>query len=765
MKANKTYALFVGLFLLMTPYTYSQTRFMHVHLNDGTIQDFQSNLIDSVSFSEQSIDEGTLEAGRELMSPQMLSSATCTNYYTHVNHYLISQNKDIREFEFGSTVTGQYALMPLDKSVMIKLYGGGKYVATKYNCYNVEAIYDENLNPVCAYTIERGNATYEKNINRFIIDLTGKEGVYYLRRFVRIAYADKSSVKVVDDFSPKQKTANIEQFNTPLSRHRDSIGNYLFTFAKRFLRLSFDFTIDDDVNKDMESLQIADFHLLGNNIGVDILRRAPEPLKVRYYGDNTSITKADAQELAFKSGFAIGTDTIIRSLDFYKPLCGKSQFILWLKGEEYNTEPTTDVLQAHANALAPYKDYYISCENSTIMLWNNSTCLATIPIMPGQTIRDLGEQIKSNPSFSDFMFTPLVDENVYLDNLVSFPKIHLVGSYYQSYDVTYNGQITSFDYHYDSFPVVFRSAIDKSVHTFEAVCDTNGFFVGIDGNFKLVGYELLDSLSISPNNITISNIDYLDGTTGYFKSKFTGVSRLSEWNVLTQRSPYLLGLMGHVVKANSAEGSVDYPASDVSSERLNNICGILETEGYTSLNMDNLITYMDNGMNTGLYCFFMFDDFRFNEIYTTVSTRNIFLNHSIKTNLAVINRYLWESESDYYKCHRSDIAPMKQLGWSCVSHSLRHNQPIAKKPSIYVNWELKEIRKECLQYGMNSEVFVYNWDGTWEPTDMLLYKNGFKYAINSRGTYTVKATNPYRMGRSSFQEAMPFSTVNKILTW
>lgn len=105
------------------------------------------------------------------------------------------------------------------------------------------------------------------------------------------------------------------------------------------------------------------------------------------------------------------------------------------------------------------------------------------------------------------------------------------------------------------------------------------------------------------------------------------------------------------------------------------------------------------------------------------------------------------------------------LGWSCVSHSLRHNQPTAKKPSVYINYEIKSAAKECKEWGMNSEVFVYNWDGVWEQSDILFLKNGYKYAINSRGVCTRNSTNPYRLGRTSFQEALPFEKVKSILKW
>ena len=89
--------------------------------------------------------------------------------------------------------------------------------------------------------------------------------------------------------------------------------------------------------------------------------------------------------------------------------------------------------------------------------------------------------------------------------------------------------------------------------------------------------------------------------------------------------------------------------------------------------------------------------------------------------------------------------------------------PTAKKPSVYFNYELHRARKECEEWEMNSKVFVYNWDGTWEPADILFLKNGYKYAINSRGTKTTKSTIPYRLGSTSFQEALQFSTIEKLL--
>ena len=189
----------------------------------------------------------------------------------------------------------------------------------------------------------------------------------------------------------------------------------------------------------------------------------------------------------------------------------------------------------------------------------------------------------------------------------------------------------------------------------------------------------------------------------------------------------------------------------------------MKEEEYKTLNMDELVEYMDGGMKAGKYAFFMFDDFRMDALYLAESTRNIFINNGIKSNLALIHYYLWDTSSK--KDRLKYISPMKELGWNCVSHSLRHNMPTAKKPSIYLNYELQRARKECEVWGMNSEVFVYNWDGTWEPSDILFLKNGYKYAVNSRGTKTTKSTNPYRLGRTSFQEALPFTTVEKDLRW
>ena len=129
--------------------------------------------------------------------------------------------------------------------------------------------------------------------------------------------------------------------------------------------------------------------------------------------------------------------------------------------------------------------------------------------------------------------------------------------------------------------------------------------------------------------------------------------------------------------------------------------------------------------------------------------------------MAVIQGYLWNGQSTQKQ--GANIQLMKELGWSRVSHSLRHTVSTAKKPSIYLNYEIQRARKECEEWGMNSEVFVYNWNGTWIPSDILFLKNGYKYAINQQDRCSTKSTNPYRLGRMSFQEALPLSTIERWL--
>ena len=750
--------------LMMFVYTaQAQQRVMNIHLNNGITHQYIFTDVDSVSFVELAEVLPPVEEGRQMMSPEMQNGDSCAKYYSLTDHYIVAQDKAITEYVFGSSVAGQYALMPLEKEKMVMLYGGGKYEVTKYGSNHAEALYDENLTPVCSFSTKRGNVTYEKSVMSYIIDLTDKEGVYYLRRFTKLSYANRSSVVALEDFTPKGRTGDIEIHGANISRfNKDDGKGYAIPVTKNFARISFDFTINKDANIDAEPLEIASFDMVGNDRSVKLLRRAPEPMKVRYYGDKESVEKADAQELAFKSGFIIGVDTIVRSLDFYKPLTGEPFIMLWLKGEEYDEEPTKEILAARENELAEYVNYSISLQGNELALYDNEAKVAQVVVDENMTVGELCKAVMDNPAFDDFMVYPLLDVNAPINSIMQFPKIKLVGNYYQSFNITSSIQINSFEYHLDSYPVVLREAIDNTKHTFDAVCTDEGVFVGIDGNFCLLDYDIIRNIYIN-ENINATNIDVLDGKTGYLLKRFTGKTRMSEPYLETPRSPFLLGLMGHHVETDSPEGSVPAPNSDVSSGRLANMCSIMKEEEYKTLNMDELVEYMDGGMKAGKYAFFMFDDFRMEALYLAESTRNIFINNGIKSNLALIHYYLWDTSSK--KDRLKYISPMKELGWNCVSHSLRHNMPTAKKPSIYLNYELQRARKECEVWGMNSEVFVYNWDGTWEPSDILFLKNGYKYAVNSRGTKTTKSTNPYRLGRTSFQEALPFSTIEKVLRW
>lgn len=754
---------FCTLFMVFICTTQAQQRVMNIHLNNGVTHQYIFTDVDSVSFVELAEVLPPVAEGTQMMSQEMLNGDSCAKFYTLTDHYIVAQNKAITEYVFGNSVAGQYALMPLEKEKMVMLYGGGKYLVTKYGSNHAEALYDENLNPVCSFSTKRGNVTYEKSVMSYTIDLTDKEGVYYLRRFTKLSYANRNSVIAIEEFTPKGRTGDIEILGANIARFNKEEGKgTVIPISKNFARVSFDFTINEDANIDAEPLEIASFDMVGNDRSVQLLRRAPQPMKVRYYGDKETVEKADAQEVAFKSGFIIGTDTIVRSQDFYKPLTGEPFMMLWLKGEEYDEEPTQEILAAREAALEKYVNYSISLQGNELALYHGEAKVAQVSVVENMTVGELCQAVENNPAFDDFMVHPLLDVNTTLDKIMQFPKIKLVGNYYQSFNVTSLTQISTFEYHLDSYPVVLREAIDHTKHTFDAVCTDDGVFVGIDGNFRLLDYDIVRNIYIN-ENINAENIDFLDGKTGHLLKQFSGTTRLSEPYIETARSPFLLGLMGHSVIADSPEGSVPAPNSDVSSGRLSKMCSIMQEEEYKTLNMDELVKYMDDGMKHGKYAFFMFDDFKIQDLYLNETTRNIFINNGIKTNLALIQYNLWDGFAN--KAKGKYIAEMNSLGWSCVSHSLRHNIPTAKKPSVYFNYELQRARKECEKWGMNNEVFVYNWDGTWEPSDILFLKNGYRYAINSRGTKTTKSTNPYRLGRTSFQDGLQFSTIEKLLRW
>ncbi len=743
----------------------AQERVMTIHLNNGITHQYMFTDVDSVSFAELAEVLPNIEQGTQMMAPEMLNKEQCNQFYSMTDYYLKAQEKNISEYIFGSSIAGQYALMPLEKEKMVMLYGGGKYLVTKYGSNHAEALYDENLNPVCGFSIQRGNVKYEKATMSYTIDLTGKDGVYYLRRSVKFANASKSSVVAINEFTPKGRTSDVEILGANISRFNKDEQGYNIPISKSQCRVSFDFIIDTNVNIDAEAIKIAELDMVGNSQSVSVLCSSPEPMKVRYYGDGENIEMANAQEPAFKSGFIIGNETIIRSADFYKPLVGESCIMLWLKGEEYEQEPTSEMLIAHEESLKQYINYYISLQNNELYLFDGDTKIASIAINEGMTIGQLCESISANTAFAEFVVQPLINESTPIRSIMEFSKLNLVGNYYQGFDITLNTQIKSFDYHLDSYPVVLREAIDTTVHTFDAIMTDDGVFVGIDGDFVLLDYDIIRNIIIN-ENLIVKNIDVVDGKLKNIFKKFNGTSRNSIPNIITPRSPFLLGLMGHHIEPNATEGNVPTPSSDVSSERLSKMCNIMTQEGYKTLNMNELVTYMDSGMKgEGLYSFFMFDDFRIKAVYVEESTRNIFVNNSIKANLALVHSSLWDGSSN--KKYGDYIEPMNKLGWSCTSHSLRHNQPFAKKPSVYINYEIKQCRKECEAWGINSEVFVYNWDGAWVPADILFYKNGIKYAINSRsnGKGTTLSTNPLRLTRRSFQEALPFEKIESILKW
>ena len=127
-------------------------------------------------------------------------------------------------------------------------------------------------------------------------------------------------------------------------------------------------------------------------------------------------------------------------------------------------------------------------------------------------------------------------------------------------------------------------------------------------------------------------------------------------------------------------------------------------------------------------------------------------------NFAVIH-----DRNEFTQAEKDCVLPMRLNGWCCASHSLLHDVALPNKNSLILRWELNEIRKRCDTYYFVPNVLVYNWSGDWEPLYNMLNLCGYVAAINSSGDYTIKASNPYNMGRINIADIVPFSNIKKLV--
>lgn len=517
---------------------------------------------------------------------------------------------------------------------------------------------------------------------------------------------------------------------------------YDISFSGNVWKSIVDFTIDTNVNETKDNIVLAQFE----DTKVSLVSKNTEPLISKYSNDDESYV----QEIKFNSGYQIGETFLNMEAKKWKPIVGVPSMMIWLKGFVAESEPNQEEVSARAAWLEENQDYSLVVENGTLSivrdgigydgtLFNNgetSTIFST-----SLTAKPLSE-LYSELSALDFLYVEMMDlsANKTCEDLLQFGKVKLVGRYNQQLDRTSSVKT----YAFDSYPFPLRFTKDESLHTLEIVCNGSNTFCCIDGRTIKID-AITTSLQIfKKSGITIKSLRAESTNDGVI---FSGQ------DIVSPDSPRLLGLMGHTTK-DTYEG--DVPADGVSKSvtRLEDVCLELQNKGYNVMSLDELVKAMQSLRRMPpRSCFFIFDDMQISNLYKNYKIRSHVSRYGYPMNFAIIQDYPSFEEV------KNLVLPMRLNGWCCASHSLKHDVPLPNKNSIIFRWELDEIRRKCDEQYMIPNIIVYNWSGSWEPLYNMLQMCGYVAGVNSGGTDSRIATNPYNLGRINIADEVAFNSI------
>ena len=511
-----------------------------------------------------------------------------------------------------------------------------------------------------------------------------------------------------------------------------------------------DFTIKVNANKDADAIIIAK---CGSN---DIkLKRSKPSLLYTKYADNES---SYVQEVNYNSGFILGNKEYVRNMRKYKALVGEPVLSIWLKGYNPSSEPSVNEVEARAQWLEENQDYALVVENDTLSIIRDGVGYNGNAFNGGATTTIFSTTLGANKTLAslynellalDYLQVEMMnfDPSLGCTALLQFGKVKLVGRYNQQLDRKSSAK----QYACDSYPVMLRYEVDKSTHTLEMLCDGENTYCAVDGLFsKFVGASECVIFPKS-NDVEIKGIELIDNISNVvIRDEF----------IETDRTPRIVGLMGHSIKDTYESGGLVNDSVTASVTRVGKICSLLAEKGYSVMSLDDVNYAMSMRMSNikNRSAFFVFDDVRIKGIYNNYKTRSHISRYGYPMNFAII-----QDSSEFTQAEKNNVIPMRLNGWCCASHSLLHDVALPNKNSVILRWELDEIKKRCDTYGMIPNVLVYNWSGDWEPLYNMLQLCGYVAAINSGGDYTNAATNPYNMGRINIADYTSYDAIKKVL--
>ncbi|HHW90911.1 MAG TPA: hypothetical protein GX745_08435 [Clostridiales bacterium] len=462
---------------------------------------------------------------------------------------------------------------------------------------------------------------------------------------------------------------------------------------------------------------------------------------------------------------------------------GETIFSIWLKGSD---KPLDDFYNANKvegeqwladreQWLSDHRDYAIVIEDDTFSIvrdgidvtedegafngGSTSTIYSTSLKSEGEwrTLKSLYEELKSLTDVGGVL------ENFWMNfyalssrkncgDIHQFGKVKMVGRYYQQITNIDDGRTETQQMRYDSFPVLVKYAVDDKKHVCEIVGINRKIYAQVDGEMFSSDMPDLEYITIG-GAIKPTNLEVVNGSLGDAE-----IVRPGQETIISQRSPYIVGLMGHSLIDKIEEPGVG-DGIEQSLTRMHDVCILLRERGYTVVSIDDLIKMRANGIYPSKrIAFFVFDDRRIANVYQNFRHRQAISKYGYPANLASIMYDTYENNPSVYQ---PIITAMRGNGWNNLSHTYFHNIAYRVKNSVILWAELKEILRVADLLNMNNNALCYSYTPGWDVTHTMLEMSGFALAIlNNAPYYSKLSRNKYMIARVNMADGASWENVD-----
>ena len=589
---------------------------------------------------------------------------------------------------------------------------------------------------------------------------------------------DKNTFDNIDKLSYENNLKNQNVIYPIIGSYGNANAVYMINPKDSTYRIKFDFTINDDLNDaGITDAVYKTICKIGTNL-VQTKALAATPLAVTR---NHGIT-AHAQVVGCRSGFKIIGTEFVRTPSTKKPLVGKPVFVMWLKGSftESNIPSASDVA-TRSSWIADNRDIVVTIANDTFTVahsgqddngnsFGTASTIFTTSLKSGgsyKTLKAFYTELTSATELADFAFKIIeVVTDKTCKDLLQFGTIPLVARYYQQTDPSQTEVPVDKEHNWDSFPLSLLFKKDETLHTCEIVKLNSNLYVSVDGEWASVSYDDSDDIFIggtelANGGVTPYNLVVNMGSTGDAVINST-------YGIVSKYTPRIVGVMTHKIYTDRCEGDTMEVSYYSTSSREIDVYNLIHDRNYNVLTISDLADFETNQDFKGGNCIFtlatqlpVFDNY-----VNDINVKNIISRYNMKFNLGtIIKKDLDETfngdTDDFLKASLN----AKANGFSVITHGYTHDMANDHDNSMVLQQKLFKLIRLCISCGVDSRVFSY--DSSCESPNyfnMLSY-NGFVAAITDTNgnTCSVKATNPYILGRGNFGDGTAFSTIKNIL--